>query len=264
MGDYLGDVTGVVSNAFGFYRVLPLTAISPVKNATTDHPAVSFKSEGTCRGLTFANYNARNLDPGSQFLPGVASQIANKMLTPDIVFLQEIQDNSGEADDGAVTGNETLAALSVAIEDASGVVYDFVEVAPEDNQDGGAPGGNIRQAYLYRSDVVELYKPNQGNATESNEVLKGPALKYNPGRIDPANSAWTDSRKPLAAAWTYKKGKGNGNGNGTANPFFTVNVHFTSKGGSTSLHGDPRPPVNKGVDTRAKQAQITGVSPQPP
>jgi predicted extracellular nuclease len=39
--------------------------------------------------------------------------------------------------------------------------------------------------------------------------------------------------------------------------FFTVNVHFTSKGGSSSLHGDARPPVNGGVDQRERQADIT-------
>jgi predicted extracellular nuclease len=255
MGDYLGDVSGIVSNAFGFYRVLPLEAIAPVQNATADHPAVSFQSQGKCQGLTFANYNARNLDPKSKFLPGVASQIVDKMTTPDVIFLQEIQDNSGEEDDGVVAGNQTLAALSTAIEEASGVVYDFVEVVPADNEDGGAPGGNIRQAYLYRSDVVELWEPKQGSASDANEVLKNGKLKFNPGRIDPENSAWEDSRKPLVAAWKPKKGNGK--------PFFTVNVHFGSKGGSSTLHGDPRPPVNKGVDIRTKQAEVTGVSLMP-
>jgi len=250
MGDYLGDVSGIVSNAFGFYRVLPLEAVAPVKNATADHPAVSFQSQGKCQGLTFANYNARNLDPKSKFLPGVASQIVDKMATPDVIFLQEIQDNSGEKDDGVVAGNQTLAALSTAIEDASGVVYDFVEVVPADKEDGGAPGGNIRQAYLYRSDVVELWEPKQGSASDANEVLKNGKLKFNPGRIDPENPAWEDSRKPLVAAWKPKKGKGK--------PFFTANVHFGSKGGSSTLHGDPRPPVNKGVDIRTKQAEVTG------
>lgn len=251
MGDYLGDVTGVVYNAFGFYRVLPLQAISPVKNATTDHPPVSFESKGSCGSITVANYNARNLEPESASLPGIASQIVDKMLTPDLIFLQEIQDGSGEADDGVVSGNATLAALVTAIEDASGVVYDYAEVEPINNEDGGAPGGNIRQAYLYRPDVIELYKPNQGGSLDANEVLEGPELKFNPGRIDPENPTWDDSRKPLAAAWKAVKG--------AEEPFFTINVHFGSKGGSTTLHGDPRPPVNKGVENRIIQAETTGV-----
>jgi hypothetical protein len=77
-------------------------------------------------------------------------------------------------------------------------------------------------------------------------------LKFNPGRIDPTNEAWTASRKPLVAEWEVigKNGKSNGK-------FFTVNVHFGSKGGSSSLQGDARPPVNGGVEDRLAQAKLT-------
>jgi predicted extracellular nuclease len=249
MGDYLGDVTGLIYNAFGFYRILPLTAVAPLQNATTDHPAVSFESEESCRGITVANYNARNLDPDSPYMQGIATQIVEKMLTPDLVFLQEVQDDSGETDDGTVIGNVTLATLASRIEELSGVVYDFTEVVPENNLDGGAPGGNIRTAFIYRPDVLELYKPNRGGPADKNEVLEGPELKFNPGRIEPSNGAWQDSRKPIAAAWKPLKG--------TGKPFFTINVHQTSKGGSSTVHGDPRPPINNGVEKRLEQSTIT-------
>uniref|UniRef100_A0A8H7NEZ6 Endonuclease/exonuclease/phosphatase domain-containing protein n=1 Tax=Bionectria ochroleuca TaxID=29856 RepID=A0A8H7NEZ6_BIOOC len=250
MGDTIGDVTGIVYNAFGFYRILPLTAISPIKTASADAPGASFKSEGNCRGITFANYNARNLGPESKTIPGITSQIVDKMLSPDLIFLQEVLDGSGETDDGVVSGEKTLQALAVSIESASGVVYNYTEVVPIDKQDGGVPGGNIRQAYLYRPDIVELYQPNQGTAGDVNEVVDGPGLKYNPGRIDPANAAWTNSRKPLVAAWKAVKGSGK--------PFFTINVHQASKsGGSSSVHGDARPPINSAVDSRIEQAKIT-------
>lgn len=68
-------------------------------------------------------------------------------------------------------------------------------------------------------------------------------------QIEPADPAWDNSRIPLVAAWETLDGK---------NKFFTVNVHWTSKGGSSSLHGDARPPVNGGVTKRNSQAQITG------
>jgi predicted extracellular nuclease len=254
MGDYLGDVTGIVYNAFGFYRVLPVTAVKPVTNATTEFPAVSFESKGTCKGITVASYNARNLEPKSSHMPAVAEQIVTKMLTPDIIFLQEVQDDSGEANDGVVSANVTLFTLSSIIEELSGVVYDWTEVVGIDNQDGGAPGGNIRVAYLYRPDVVELYKPLLGEALDVNEVLEGPdgegpVLRYNPGRIDPTNSAFDNSRKPIAAMWKTVKG--------TGKLFFTVNIHFGSKGGSSSLHGDPRPPINNGVEKRTLQGDTT-------
>ncbi|KAG9250453.1 Endonuclease/exonuclease/phosphatase [Emericellopsis atlantica] len=249
MGDFLGDITGLVYQAFGFYRILPLTAVATVNESSSEYDAVSFESDKTCRGLTFANYNARNLAPDSKLMPATAAQIVDKMLTPDVIFLQEVLDNSGETDDGVVSGNLTLSTLSAEIEKQSGVVYDFLEISPKDKQDGGVPGGNIRVAYLYRPESVEPMDLNPGGVDDANEVLAGPTLKYNPGLIDPTNAAWSDSRKPLAAQWKAVKGNGR--------PFFTVNVHFGSKGGSSTLHGDPRPPINNGVEKRNEQATIT-------
>lgn len=123
---------------------------------------------------------------------------------------------------------------------------------PVDDQDGGQPGGNIRVAYLYKPDLIRLYKPNPGGALDANEVLAGPTLKYNPGRIDPSNTTWTASRKPLVAQWEVI-GKA---GAKKRDVFFTVNVHFASKGGSSSLHGDARPPVNGGVGELLKLKQL--------
>lgn len=252
MGDYLGDVTGVVYNAFGTYRVLPLTGISPVRNASAEFPDITIKSTGNCRGITFGDYNAENLAPDSKHMPLVVDQIVHRLHLPDLIFLQEVQDNSGPTNDGVTSANLTLSTLTQGIEKASGVVYDFVDVDPVNNKDGGQPGGNIRCAYLYRPDVIELYKPNEGGNTVANEIVDGPEIKYNPGLIDPTNSAWADSRKPLVAQWKTVKG--------TGKVFFTINVHFTSKGGSTGLHNDPRPPINKGVEKRTQQADITAVS----
>lgn len=84
------------------------------------------------------------------------------------------------------------------------------------------------------------------------ENPKWPTLSFNPGRIEPAAEAWANSRKPLVAQWKPVKG--------TGKTFFTVNVHFGSKGGSSSVHGDPRPPINNGVLKRDEQARITAVS----
>lgn len=144
-----------------------------------------------------------------------------------------------------MSANLTLTTLSAAIATAGGPNYAFTEIVPVDDQDGGQPGGNIRNAYLYKPNLLRLYKPNPGGSLDATEVVAGPALTYNPGRIEPENEAWTASRKPLAAQWEVI-GKPGAN---KANVFFTVNVHFGSKGGSSSLHGDARPPVNGGVGT---------------
>lgn len=136
-----------------------------------------------------------------------------------------------------------MTTLSAAIAAAGGPSYTFTEIVPVDDQDGGQPGGNIRVAYLYKPNVLRLYKPNPGSSLDATAVVAGPALKFNPGRIEPENPAWTNSRKPLVAQWEVVEKSGGKK----QNTFFTVNVHFGSKGGSSSIHGDARPPVNGGV-----------------
>ncbi|QUC21381.1 uncharacterized protein UV8b_05624 [Ustilaginoidea virens] len=249
MGDHVGDVTGVVAYSFGTYRILPLTALKMVAPAASAHPAASFASTRHCGGLTVADYNAANLAPGSPHLPGVVDHIVNKLRLPDLVFLQEVQDDSGPADDGVTSANLTLSALTRGIAQASGVRYDFADVDPADNLDGGQPGGNIRCAYLYRPDSVRLHRPNPGVGGQANRVVDGPAIKFNPGLIGQADASFAATRKPLVAMWKPVTG--------SDKPFFTVNVHFSSKGGSTGMHGDARPPVNKGVEKRTAQMELT-------
>jgi predicted extracellular nuclease len=192
-----------------------------------------------------------NLWAGSDHLVNISDHIVHYLRSPDLVFVQEIQDDNGETNDAVVSANLTLTTLTSAISSISGPRYEFAEIDPVDDKNGGAPGGNIRTAYLYNPEVLQLRKPNFGSSTEANEVLPGPELKYNPGLIDPQNTAWTASRKPLVAAFETLDGK---------NSFFTINVHFGSKGGSSSIEGDARPPVNGGVDDRQEQMQLTAVS----
>ena len=88
------------------------------------------------------------MGPDSSHLPAVANDIAKYLLNPDIVFLQEIQDNDGEKDDGVVDANVTLQTLANSITSSGGIAYNFTQISPINDQDGGVPGGNIRPAYL--------------------------------------------------------------------------------------------------------------------
>jgi predicted extracellular nuclease len=43
----------------------------------------------------------------------------------------------------------------------------------------------------------------------------------------------------------------------TRERIFAINVHQSSKGGSSPIHGDPRPPINGVLDARITQANVT-------
>ncbi|KAI1506112.1 endonuclease/exonuclease/phosphatase family protein [Biscogniauxia marginata] len=253
LGDKLEDITGVVSQAYGFYRILPLTNITVLESLSPEVAApTTLTSSGTCSGITVGFYNVENLHAGdTAHIEAVARHLVEYLKAPDLVYVQEVQDDNGETDDGTVDAGATLAALAAAVRSlsANATAYSYAYINPADGADGGAPGGNIRVAYLYRPTVLRLRDGTAGDAAAANEVLPGPELRYNPGLIDPLNEAWADSRKPLAAAWETVDGSGA--------TLFTVNVHWTSKGGSSSLHGDARPPVNGGVEKRRAQANVT-------
>jgi predicted extracellular nuclease len=101
-------------------------------------------------GLHYSHVlQVENMAPTSAHIPAVASHIGDLLKTPDLLFIQEIEDNSGATNDGTVDADVTLAALVSAIESASGVRYNFTQINPVDGEDGGVPGGNIRTVFLY-------------------------------------------------------------------------------------------------------------------
>lgn len=99
IGDGLEEITGVVTQAFGFYRILPQTSLKIKKPVTPNlPPPTDLISKGDCSGVTIGSYNVENLSPKSAHLPNVASQIVQYLRTPDLLFIQEVQDDSGATD----------------------------------------------------------------------------------------------------------------------------------------------------------------------
>jgi hypothetical protein len=78
-----------------------------------------------------------------------------------------------------------------------------------------------------------------------NSGAAGPELSSSPGRIDPANDAFTISRKPLAAEFTY-----------AGRPLFAIANHWNSKGGDQPLFGRFQPPARSSEVQRNRQAKI--------
>lgn len=254
IGDTFQNITGVIHYQYGFYYLLPLAApvriSSPVPALP---PPTTLISTGECSGLTVGDYNIENFAPSdTAHANDVAAHIVDYLKSPDVLFIQEIQDNNGATNNGVVDSSVTLSVLASAIANAGGRKYSYTWIDPVNNADGGQPGGNIRVAYLYDPTVVRLRKASPGGSRDANVVLEDengrPTLKYNPGLIDPANAAWAATRKPLVAEWQTVVDN---------HVFFTVNVHWSSKGGSSSLMGDLRPPINSPIEKRIDQANVT-------
>ncbi len=197
--------------------------------------------------LAVATYNVENLDPSDDTFDAHAAAIVDNLRSPDIVSLEEIQDNSGATDDGTVAADRTLALLIEAIEEAGGPRYEWRAVDPADQQDGGQPGGNIRQAFLFNPDRVSFTDRPGGDATTPIGVtrIRGKAaLTSSPGRIDPMSEAFTDSRKPLAGEFTFR-----------GRTVVVIANHFSSKGGDQGLTSQYQPPARSSETQRHLQAQ---------
>ncbi|NWG25831.1 MAG: Ig-like domain-containing protein [Pseudorhodoplanes sp.] len=245
VGARLGDVVGIVNYDFGNYQVVATQAF------TVDEPSTLTKETTALQGdadrLTVASYNAENLDandPQSRF-DTIAAEIVDRLKAPDIIALQEIQDNDGTVGgegSAAVAANETLQQLIDAIVAAGGPVYEFIDnTFIGDDTNGGQPGGNIRTAFLYRADRVDVQAGSVGTIAPDGTLLSS---SYIDQQTNPDNPFY-DSRPPLVATFTF-------NGKDVT----IVNNHFSSKGGSAPLLGSDQPPFNAGEVQRAAQAQV--------
>jgi len=199
--------------------------------------------------LAVSTFNVENLAPGDPQIKfdRLAGQVVNNLKSPDIMGLEEIQDNSGATNDGTVDSTQTTDKLIAAITAAGGPAYTARWVNPQDLTEGGAPGANIRQVFFYRADRdVAFADAPAGDATtaESLTMIDGkPHLALNPGRITPTNAAWTQSRKPLVGEFTFR-GK----------TVFVIANHFSSKGGDDPLFGKWQQPLRSSEVARHLQA----------
>jgi predicted extracellular nuclease len=232
VGDRLGDITGVVGYDYGAFEV---RATESVRVSPGSLSPDTTRLTGTTARLTVATYNVLNLsatNEDSAQRTRLGSQIVRHLRAPDILALQEIQDNNGEIDDGTTDASETLRALAQAVRTAGGPRYAFLDVPPVDGTLGGAPGGNIRPAFFYNPERVRLV---------SHQSLTPAVL----GRAGIADSlAFQDSRNPLAAVFEY-----------AGQRFTLINNHLTSRYGSTPIFGAIQPFVQAGEKKREAQTR---------
>lgn len=259
VGDRLGDVTGVVSS-FSQYELLPTAPI-------TVTPSGLQKETSTIAAnldrFSVVSFNVQNLAPvgmangetgGSTQakFDGLATAIRTSLGTPSIIALEEVQDNNGTGGGGGVSAHLTLQTLIDAIVAQGGPTYTAIDAPPVDGTEGGAPGGNIRNAYLYLAGQVTPTATN-------NLVLAGDGIYDYPTaqRIGTGDANFVSTRKSVPIEWSpagFTAAQG-----GT---FYTVANHFSSKGGSDPLYGTDlgQPLYNENLDRGATKREAQGAA----
>ncbi|WP_391560793.1 5'-nucleotidase C-terminal domain-containing protein, partial [Robertmurraya sp.] len=239
-----GTVTGVVSYTFSNFKILTKAADLPelVERERSNEVTTIEEEEDK---LTVAAYNIENfVATDTVKRDKLAKSMVDNLGSPDIIGLVEVLDESGETNNGVVKADANYKALSDAIAGFGGPTYAWTEIAPVDGEDGGVPGGNIRVGYLYNPDRVQLNEAPKGDATTAVGYENG-SLTLNPGRIDPTNSAFKSSRKPLAAEFTFQ-----------GEEVIVINNHFNSKGGDQPLFGKNQPPY---LESEAQRVEIANI-----
>ncbi|WP_330345614.1 endonuclease/exonuclease/phosphatase [Streptomyces longwoodensis] len=246
VGDVLeGTTAGPLDyNQFGGYTLVA-NQLGTLRSAGLERESTEKQKNGE---LAVATYNVENLDPSDATFEAHASAIVNNLKSPDIVSLEEIQDNNGATDDGTVAADVTVNKLIDAIVAAGGPRYDWRSIDPANDTDGGEPGGNIRQVFLFNPERVSFTDRAGGDATTAVGVqrLRGKAaLTVSPGRIDPADTAWKSSRKPLVGEFVFR-----------GRTVIVIANHFNSKGGDQGLTAQYQPPVRSSETQRHQQATL--------
>jgi predicted extracellular nuclease/uncharacterized protein YjiK/Ca2+-binding RTX toxin-like protein len=250
VGAKLSTITGVVNYDFNNYEVLVSSAPTVVQASTLQKEVTTLT--GTATQLTVATFNVENLDPGdgAAKFAGLADAIVNNLKSPDIINLEEIQDNNGPTNDSVVDASLTYQTLINAIAAAGGPTYQYRQIDPVDDTNGGEPGGNIRVGFLFNPNRVSFVDRAGGTSTSSTTVTDlgndgTPDLSASPGLIDPTNAAFSSSRKPLVGEFLF---------NGQT--VYVIGNHFNSKGGDQPLFGPNQPPTLASEVQRNQQATI--------
>jgi hypothetical protein len=265
-GDHFsGPVEGIMEEFDGNPEIdLIASSATGISHGLTRQVAPAAKSGQ----LTVATYNLDNLSPktATSKFTSLAGQIVQNLGSPDILAVQEIQDNDGATDDGVVAADVTMTDLVNAIKAAGGPAYAWTEIDPVNDQDGGQPGGNIRQVTMYRTDVGLTFDAIAGGGATTADSVTGSgastALAQSPGRIAPTAPAYSAgstltspattrtepssaSRKPLAAQFSWH-----------GHSLFVINNHLDAKLEDDADFGRYQPPVLWSEIQRIQQTQL--------
>jgi predicted extracellular nuclease len=240
----LSRVTGPLA-----YRVeaFQMTVSDPIEVEVSEIPLVASRLKSEAGYLTIMTMNGFNLDmhvesaslvknPGRDVdddwgdgrFHTLASAVVEQANVPDIVALQEIQDNDGAEMSLVVDASSTYEGLVRAVKELCGVEYHWIDIPPEVGADGGQPGGSIRNGYLYQPERVELVKDSARLIGSDEEAFEG-------------------SRKPLVVHFREKT---------TGHELACINVHLASKRHQNSIFAPVQPGFDTKLPIRVQQAAL--------
>jgi predicted extracellular nuclease len=235
---------GVMTYDFANFKIAVTNALVAVDGGL----AREVTSAPAANELAVATFNVENLDPSDgPAIARLAAIVVDNLRSPDLIGIEEMQDNNGAVNDGTTKADLSWGAFISAIQAAGGPTYQYRQIDPENNADGGQPGGNIRVGFLFRTDRgLQFIDRGQGDATTPTGVTRqdgGAHLTLSPGRVDPLNPAWEATRKPLAGEFVWND-----------KTLIAIVNHFSSKGGDDPLFGRFQPPIRSSEVARHQQA----------
>ncbi|RAY13546.1 endonuclease/exonuclease/phosphatase [Actinomadura craniellae] len=251
VGDRLaGRTGGVLDYGRGEFRLLPTASPRVLPGGLRpEHTREPRPDE-----LAVATVNLQDLDPDDPpwRFASLARGIAGALRSPDLICVQEVQDNSGPHDDGTVADDQTVSELIAAISAAGGPAYEWRSIDPRDGADGGESGGNARVGFLFRTDRGLAFTdrpdpaagPSGGGVAAVVRAGGKARLRVSPGMIGRNDPVWAGTRKPLAGEFTWR-----------GRPLIAVANHWSTASGDDPLYGRYQPPRRFAEFRRERQAQ---------
>jgi uncharacterized protein len=167
-------------------------------------------------------------DIGDGRFDALARVIVEDAHSPELVALQEIQDNDGAEITEVANASRTFEVLIEAVQALGGPWYEWADLPPISGADGGQPGGNIRNGYLYDPARVRLVADSMVRLGDQTEAYDG-------------------SRKALKAEFEVIA---------TGKRLALINVHLASKRHQYSIFAPNQPGFDPRESQRIVQAEI--------
>src|SRR5690606_25180149 len=128
-------IIGIMDYSFGNFKLQPTQKLH-FEQGNNPPEAVTYELAES--ELAFATYNVANFDPliSPERLGALAEQIVFTLNSPDILALQEIQDDDGELDSAQTSASGNIDRLIQKVKQLGGPTYYALSIDPLRNADG--------------------------------------------------------------------------------------------------------------------------------